>query len=164
MKNQEAVHFFESEEIFEKAKNIFNRKKEEIEKMIEDADVQHVGSCAIPGAVGKFDVDVQVRISKDSFDKSVEVLYKQYNRKHPELWNGEMAIFEQEDEVQIDIVLTVIDSKYDDYYKVRDYLINNPEKLEEYNELKRSFEGELYSEYRKAKAEFLGSNGDVKFL
>jgi GrpB-like predicted nucleotidyltransferase (UPF0157 family) len=130
-----------------------------------NVDIQHVGSCAIPGAIGKFDVDIQIRVSKNDFASALEILKEKYIAKHLELWTDEFAIFLNPDpSVDIDYLLTVFDSRYDDFYRTRDYLISHPEKLREYNELKMKFEGKLYHEYRKAKQKFLGSNGNVPFL
>lgn len=164
MKDTEIMHFYESDEVFEKADEIFNKKKKEILSILNSANIQHVGSCAVPGAVAKFDVDIQVRVDKNEFKNALDLLSKKYKEKHPEIWSDGFAVFNDNDDCSIDIVLTEIDCKYDDFYKVRDFLINNPQKLEEYNNLKRSFEGKPKSEYKKAKADFLGGNGKVKFL
>jgi GrpB-like predicted nucleotidyltransferase (UPF0157 family) len=61
-------------------------------------------------------------------------------------------------------MVTVMYSDYDDFYRLRDYFIENPDVLKEYNDLKRKFEGKTYADYRKAKDEFLGGNGRVRFL
>jgi GrpB-like predicted nucleotidyltransferase (UPF0157 family) len=61
-------------------------------------------------------------------------------------------------------MVTVVGSKYDDLYMTRDALATNEQLKKEYNELKRQFEGKPYSEYKKAKMAFLGSNGNVRFL
>jgi len=164
MDKQKIVHFFKSEEVFEKANLIFNSEKQEIQKFLKNADIQHVGSCSIPGAISKFDVDIQVRVEKKSFEEALNFLSKKYREKHPEIWRDGFAAFNTKKECSIDIVLTSVDSKYDDFYKVRDFLINNPEKLKEYNALKMSFEGKPLADYKKSKAEFLGGNGTVKFL
>ena len=42
--------------------------------------------------------------------------------------------------------------------------MSNPKMLSQYNELKKSYDGKPYGEYRKAKGEFLGGNGSVRFL
>lgn len=165
MKDTDPVHFFSSEEMLPKARKVFIREKELLEKILPLCDIQHVGSCAVPGAIGKFDVDIQIRVDKGVFKKVLETMKDNLKEKHPEMWTDEFAIFKKEtEECPIDYCLTVIDSKNDDYYKVRDYFISHPDFLEEYNSMKRSFEGKPYSEYRKAKQSFLGGNGSVWFL
>ncbi len=91
-------------------------------------------------------------------------MQKNYTTKHPELWKESLAMFSNHQEYLIDLIVTIIDSKYDDYYRVRDAFIGDPELLAEYNNLKRQYEGKLYAEYREAKMNFLGGNGKVKFL
>jgi GrpB-like predicted nucleotidyltransferase (UPF0157 family) len=167
MKDLDIVHFYPSEEIFDKAVDIFEEEKKFLGSIIPNADIQHVGSCAIPGAIGKFDVDIQIRLKHEDFSEAVRILREHYPAKHEEkLWNENLAIFKSKDSAQYDIdyVVTVIGSKSDDYYRVRDFLIANPEKLKEYNEMKMKYEGKPYHEYRTAKAEFLGGNGTVRFL
>lgn len=161
----EIVHFYPSEEIFEKANSIFEQYREKLAAIIPaPCDIQHVGSCAVPGAIGKFDVDIQIRIDEAHFEKAKEVLIQHFTSKHPELWKDTSAIFVDQGECQVDIILTVIDSAHDDYWKVRDFLINNPAMLEKYNTLKMQFEGKPYKEYRAAKSQFFGKNGEVNFL
>jgi GrpB-like predicted nucleotidyltransferase (UPF0157 family) len=164
MNPEDIVHFLPSEELFQKSQSVFNLQKEELENILPQVDIQQVGSCAIPGAIGKFDVDVQIRVRPDQFKEVVGILHQHYEPKHPEIWTDEFVAFSNNKEYLIDLVVTVIDSNKDDFYRVRDALIANPELLEEYNTLKRSFEGKPYAEYSKAKKEFLGGNGKVRFL
>ena len=167
MKDFDLVHFYPTEEIFEKAKAIFESEKTHLKELIPEADIQQVGSSAIPGALGKFDIDIQIRISGELF-KSVEVIMQQYyQEKHKErLWNEDLMVFlsKEENSEKIDYMVTVIDSPYDDYYRVRDYFINNPEALADYNAFKMHYEGKPYHEYRTAKGAYLGGNGSVRFL
>jgi GrpB-like predicted nucleotidyltransferase (UPF0157 family) len=161
MQDSDPVHFFESEEIFEKASSIFEQEKASLQVLLPDADIQHVGSCAISGALAKFDINIQIRVGDSEFQNCVEMMKSVYSEKHPELWNHSFAIFKKDN---IDYLLTLKNSKFDDFYRVRDYLIANPKILQEYNDLKRGYEGKPYSEYRKAKIAFLGGNGQIKFL
>jgi GrpB-like predicted nucleotidyltransferase (UPF0157 family) len=129
-----------------------------------EADIQHVGSCAVPGALAKFDIDIQIRVKSAHFNKVVGVMENNFFLKHQELWTDEFAIFKKNSEPPFDYMVTVIDSRYDDFFKVRDFFLANPEMLQEYNKLKKECEGKIYSEYRDAKKAFLGGNGKVRFL
>lgn len=167
MIDSEPVHFYKSEEIFDKAAEIFEREKKILQEMIPHADIQHVGSCAIPDAMGKFDVDIQIRVLPQYFHAASAALEQYACAKHAAIWTSDFAVLFKENPdpaVQIDYMLTVIGSRRDDFYRTRDYLINHPEKLREYNELKMKFEGRPYHEYRSAKKDFFGGNGTVKFL
>jgi GrpB-like predicted nucleotidyltransferase (UPF0157 family) len=164
--DSEPVYFLSPEEIRDKADAIFQAKKKEILSHLSgiDVDIQHVGSCAIPGAWGKFDIDIQIRVTADVFEQVSSIVKQVYDHKHPEIWTDEFVAFCDNKEYLIDIMVTVIDSRYDDFYRVRDYLTKHPEALEKYNNLKKQYNGKPYGEYRKAKKEFLGSNGNVPFL
>jgi GrpB-like predicted nucleotidyltransferase (UPF0157 family) len=165
MKDTDLVHFLPSEEIFEKALKIFNEQKKILEGILPNVDIQQIGSSSVPGAIGKFDVDIQIRVTPEQFPVVSEIMTKNFIEKHKErLWTNELAVFKSEGDDLIDYVITVIGAKCDDYYRVRDFLISNPDMLNKYNELKRSYEGKPYSEYRQAKGEFLGGNGSVRFL
>lgn len=167
MKDHEIVHFYHSSEIFDRAAKIFESERKVLEKIFPFADIQHVGSCAIPGAMGKFDIDIQIRITRQQFESTIEEMQKYYVAKHRDwLWNNNFAIFRSPDDVveDIDYLITVIDAPEDDFYKTRDYFITHPEALEEYNNLKLQYEGRPYFEYRIAKQKFLGGNGSVRFL
>lgn len=165
MTDSDIVHFYPSSEIFGKAAEIFDSEKEVLQKLVPTADIQHIGSCAVPDAMGKFDIDIQIRIPKEIFRNAVETLIGFYPVKHPNLWTDEFALFKNKEssDVDIDYMVTVFDTYLDSYYKLRDFLIANPDILQKYNELKLQYEGKTYEEYRKAKREFLGSYESPSF-
>ncbi|MDM5248534.1 GrpB family protein [Lysinibacillus sp. G4S2] len=49
-------------------------------ELLPEADIQHVGSSAIPNSVTKGDLDIQVRVSTEQFSKAVELLSNVYER------------------------------------------------------------------------------------
>lgn len=164
MNPEEIVHFLPSEELFEKAAIVFEAQKKELEGMLPSVDIQQVGSCAVPGMIGKFDVDVQIRVALEQFQEVVEKMHQHYMPKHPEIWTDSFVAFSNNKEYFIDLVVTIIGTKHDDFYRVRDALIADEKLREEYTALKKSFEGKTYAEYSKAKRDFLGGNGKVRFL
>jgi GrpB-like predicted nucleotidyltransferase (UPF0157 family) len=70
----EIVRFFNSEEVFRTAEKTFNEQRIIISKQIPEADIQHVGSTAVPGSLTKGDLDIQVRISQFLFQDAVQIL------------------------------------------------------------------------------------------
>lgn len=164
MESEQIIHFLPSEQIFKKAKMVFKKQKRELEMLSPEADIQHVGSCSVPGAIGKFDIDIQVRVTTEMFNSTVTLMMKHYQPKHPEIWTEEFAVFSNDKNQPIDIIVTIIGSKKDDFYRVRDTLIANKKLLEEYNNFKKNYEGKTYGEYREAKNNFFGGNGNVWFL
>jgi len=160
------IHFIPSEQIAVKAKELFAEERAKILGMCPGVLVEHVGSSAIPGALTLGDLDIQVRVSLESFAHSVTALEGLYHRNRPELWTSEFALFHRKEHpvMPMSIVLTVIDSPYDDFYKTRDYLMQNGVALDEYNALKRQYEGKSQDEYRSAKMAFFGPNGNNRLL
>lgn len=157
--------FFPYKEIAKRAKTLFKREKLKLEKIMPWTYIEHVGSTAIPGPMTKKDVDIQIRVKAKNFERAKKVLRIFYKEHHKEIWNQNFAIFtKSDDEFTIDLMLTVKDSTHDDFYKTRDYLIENPRKLAEYNELKMNHAGKDYQEYIKAKQNFFGGNGQIDFL
>lgn len=165
MNPDDIVHFLPSEVIYPKSVKIFNEQRILLLNLLgKGIDIQHVGSGAVPKMIGKMDTDIQIRVPRDQFTNVVRVMSNHFQIKHPQIWTEDFAAFSNNTDNLIDLVVTVINSRYDDFYRVRDALIENPELLQKYNELKESYEGKLYSEYRKAKSEFLGGNGQINFL
>ena len=150
----------ENQDIFSIAEKLFLQQKELILALIPSAQIEHVGSSSIKGATNIGDLDIQVRITQENFEQAERVLQSLYTVHHPELRNDQFAIFKSEKhELPIGVMLTVIDSKYDEFHRLRDLFINNSELLARYNELKKSYEGKPVQEYKKAKREFFGPNG-----
>lgn len=161
MKDFEIVHFYPPEEIFDSAATIFEKEKAFLETLFSDTDIQHVGSAAVPGAWGKFDVDIQIRVTQEQFPLVRDALLQVLPQKHPHIWDDQFALFSHRPEspIEVDYIVNVIGDYRDDYSKIRDSLITNPELLKEYNDLKKSFEGKLFHEYRTAKKAFMRSHG-----
>lgn len=165
MNPEDIVHFYPSKDLFHKAATVFEEQKKMLETILPvGIDIQHVGGCSVPGLMGKFDVDLQIRPTADQFEQVVELMKMVYTPNHPELWTDSFAIFSNYQEFFVDLMVTTKDGPYDDFYKVRDSLKANPKLVEEFNALKMQYEGRPYAEYREAKNAFFGGNGHVKFL
>lgn len=70
----ESVHFMPEEEFRQKVERLFQDQKEKIQSLLPDADVQHIGSTAIPNSITKGDLDIQVRIPVEGFSMAVTTL------------------------------------------------------------------------------------------
>ncbi len=151
------TNFLPSEEIFHLAKRIAKKEKALLDATIGKLakSIEQVGSSAIPGAVGKMDVDFAVRVERKNFEKVVDSLLSMYTPwKKNTLWNKDFAVFSSTKECPIDVMVVVIDTPYDYFHTVRDYLRDNPSILKEYNTLKKQHQGSSYEDYRSAKNAF----------
>lgn len=123
------------------------------------AEVHHVGATAIPGAVTKGDLDVLIRVDGHDFHEAVEKLRSTFCVKQPENWDPCFASFGTDTEfrMQVGVQLVVRDSEADFFLFVRDYLIEHPQALQEYYELKlKSLDGGSEG-YWSAKDRFLSA-------
>ncbi len=161
------MRFVPVEEIQETADTEFERYRELLLELLPGANVQHVGSTAVPGSITKGDLDIQVSVSGGDFENAKAVLRSRFNPRHENtIWTDGFASFEDHANpaIPVGIQLTVVGSAYDDFANVRDVLRSNRELLERYNALKRRFEGKSEAEYKKAKRELFGPNGQTKIL
>lgn len=151
----ELVHFLDNSLFYENAEKTFLAHKKIMKESLPEADVQHVGSTAIPNSLTKGDLDIQVRVMSGQFLKAVEVLSVLYELNEGSIKTDRFRAFKDDSTVPpLGVQLTVISSEYDFFWKFRDVLLRNDCYREEYDDLKRKYEGKCMDEYRKAKNDF----------
>lgn len=150
------VYFKPASNFLEVANQIFGEQKLRIIQLLSHVDVQHIGGTSIPNSITKGDLDLVVRIPKEEFKHSIEKLKSIYNINQPENWSDNFASFKDEKNLGIDFgaQLVIKDSKSDDFVRLRDILLENPELVEELNKLKMKYNGKSMDTYRKEKADF----------
>ncbi len=74
-----------------------------------------------------------------------------------------MAIFKEKnippDLESVDIMLVIKNSRFDEYHVFREILEKDECVRQDYNLLKKEYQGKTYREYRKEKSEFWGGHG-----
>jgi len=150
------VHFHPVSDFLEQANKIFKEQKVRIAQLLPYADIQHIGSTSIPNSLTKGDLDVVVRIPSSEFKHSIEELKFIYDINQPKNWSNTFASFKDDKKLGIDFGAQVVvkDTKSDDFTKLRDILLSNPDLVEEFNIIKEKYEGKSMDEYRKEKADF----------
>ena len=150
------VSFKPTADIIESANKLFEEQQNRIKKRLPYADVQHIGSTAIPNSVTKGDVDIVVRVSSEEFAEARGALMTLYKINQKGNWTDIFASFKDDKSFSADlgVQLVVENSKSDDFVKIRDAIRENPDMLKEYNEMKQRFENKDMEEYRKEKAKF----------
>lgn len=152
----ERVHFAAEEDFREAAGQLFARVQARLRVLLPSSDIQHVGSTAVPGSLTKGDLDLQVRVTSDEYPAAREVLAKVYRINKGGFASLDATSFEGETtQPSLGLHLTVIDGSADIQWKFRDLLIASPALREEYDQLKRRFEGEPMAKYREAKTTFI---------
>lgn len=117
--------------------------------------VHEVGSTAIPGVVGKQDLDFLVRVPASDFISTRATLDQQFTRDPDQLANSVYQGYKVESELDVAIQLTVEGGPHDTFLSFVDRLRDSALLRVEYNKLKLSFNGRPMAEYRAAKQAFI---------
>ncbi len=150
-----SLTFRPSSEFGERADRLFAEQRHRILAVVPDADVQHVGSTAVPGSLTKGDLDMNVRVEARWFSGAVAELGKLYEINQPHNWTEAFASFKDDASFDLDlgVQLTVIGSQDDHFVRLRDLLNDNPGLVVKINELKEKHQGGNMESYRADKAE-----------
>ena len=122
------------------------------------AEIEHVGSTSIPGALTKGDLDLLVRVAPSGFRAAVRALRELYAVHQAENWTPTYASFSDPEshDPPVGVQLVVGGSADDDLFgPFRRAMTSEPALLASYNELKRRYDGSDYDTYTDAKAEFI---------
>jgi GrpB-like predicted nucleotidyltransferase (UPF0157 family) len=136
----------------------FAQHRERIAERLPAAEIEHVGSTSIPGALTKGDLDLLVRVDAAGFEPAVRVLRTLYAVHQPDNWTPTYASFSDADahDPPVGVQLVVAGSADDALFgPFRRAMIADPELLAAYNDLKRRFDGSDYDAYTDAKAQFI---------
>jgi GrpB-like predicted nucleotidyltransferase (UPF0157 family) len=145
-------------ELAEAAFAAFDRHREQVLRLLPDAEVEHVGATSVPGALTKGDLDVLVRVHASEFARAVAVLRNAYAIHQPHNWTPTLASFHDpaSSAPPVGVQLVVARSASDALFgPFRDALIADPALLAEYNELKLRLDGESYERYTTTKGAFV---------
>ena len=136
-------------------KRMLTKYTVQIQEAVPAADIYHVGSTAIDHAITKGDIDLQVRVKQEHFQSVKRALLNLYQLNTGSSQTSFFSAFECQDELEIGIQLTVIDSEVDHFWQLTDYLKKNPDIQAKYNKLKLEYEGRLMDKYRERKSLFI---------
>jgi GrpB-like predicted nucleotidyltransferase (UPF0157 family) len=129
-----------------------------IARLLPKAELVHVGSTAVPGALTKGDVDLMVRVPADALEPAVRALASAYSVHQPENWTPTYASFidPKATDPPVGVQLVVAGSKDEALFEpFVAALRGDPALLAEYNALKRRLDGSDYERYTREKGEFI---------
>lgn len=136
----------------------FSAHSTQIAAALPAAEIEHVGSTAIPGALTKGDLDLLVRVPTEQFATAVATLRGLYAVHQPENWTPTYASFvdPRSCDPPVGVQLAVAGSADDALFApFRDALIADPALLAQYNALKLSLEGADVEHYTDVKGAFV---------
>lgn len=121
------------------------------------AQVEHVGSSAIPGAISKGDIDVCVIVEADQHQEAISMLQQMGYTVKPDTLRTPALCMLQSPRTDVDLALQVIakGSKFEFFMTFRDALRNDPSLVQKYNELKLRHQMLGVTQYRAAKGKFI---------
>ena len=119
------------------------------------ADVLEVGSTAIPGVVGKGDIDLLARCDAVDFERMTTALDRVLVWNPDQLCTPEYRGYTCPSPLDLAVQATVRGGPYDDFEPFLDALRADATLVDAYNELKRRFDGQPMDVYREAKAAFI---------
>jgi GrpB-like predicted nucleotidyltransferase (UPF0157 family) len=128
----------ETRAIVSQVERLLARLWPQLRRLLPTAEIEHIGATAIPGSITKGDVDVMVRVVPAAFRAAADVLGTHFAIKQPENWTPDFASFGDDTgcELPLGIQLVAKDSEADQFVFLRDYFIENPAALADYNRLK----------------------------
>ncbi len=143
--------------------SLFSKEKERIvSRLPREASIEHVGSTAIPGLGGKGIIDIAVAVDKFDMDSAKDALQELGYEFRPQFSTPDRFYFviylpdPEEASRRYHIHLTYPESQeWKELIGFRDYLLSNPEAIQEYAELKKkaALEADQDGEkYRKMKS------------
>jgi GrpB-like predicted nucleotidyltransferase (UPF0157 family) len=140
----------------EQAELAFQTHAARLREMLPYAQIEHVGSTSIPGALGKGDLDIVVCVDDVRFEAADAALAQRFERNTKSIRDGNFSSFKDDSlSPPLGIQLVVRGSEYDNFLKFRDALRTSPRLLEQFNALKQEWHGAAMSDYRSAKSAFI---------
>lgn len=117
--------------------------------------VFEVGSTAVDGILGKQDLDFLVRVPKEHFASTPLLLDENFAR-NPQQFSSEIYQgYIVDSELDVAIQLTIEGGPQDTFLDFLNLLRSNPELRDQYNQLKKIYDGKPMDIYRDAKRAFI---------
>lgn len=151
------VNFLKSEEYQPLANRVYSELKEKLGFDLPAAQIEHIGSSAIPGCLSKGDLDIYVAVPALDFSNAIKKIeslgfnVKQNTERTEELCPFEGSGFP----LDVGLQLVARGSKFEFFLTFRDVLLNDERLRDEYNRLKQRCSGFEADEYRKVKSAFI---------
>ena len=142
---------------------MFEEEKERLNNIFNNSfPIEHVGSTAVKGLKAKPIIDIAIGLTSfNELDKYKEELSKYYTIKENNEHNEVLLIKEHNEETFVLIhIMLKNDKRYQNMIKFRDILINHPDILKEYEQLKERLASKYTSDrkkYTESKNEYIQS-------
>lgn len=148
------MKFYEQDEYQEKCSALFLKIKSEISAVLPSAQIEHVGSSSVPGAISKGDLDIYVGVDPQAHEGAVLALIDcGYREKLDTLRTPELCMLVAQEDIALQVVAA--GSQYEFFIRFRDLLRSKPDLVKQYNDLKLSCTDFSVEQYRAIKSRFI---------
>jgi GrpB-like predicted nucleotidyltransferase (UPF0157 family) len=152
----ERVTFSREESFRQVVEQVFVEQFRRLRELLPDAQVEHVGSTAVPGSVTKGDLDICVIVEREQFPLADALLDRQFGRNFGSDCTRDFSAFvDGGASVPVGIQLVVRGSELDCFVRWRDLLRSNLQLRQAYDDLKRRYDHLPMEEYQAAKSRFI---------
>ena len=130
--------------------------RRELEVVAPGVEVEHIGATSMRDGITKGDVDVNLRVAPERFDRLVAALSARFEVAQPQNWSGTYASFSDTRRgLPLGIQVTMAGSEDDFLVELRDRMSEDPDLRRRYDEVKRANAPAGRDAYWQAKNEFL---------
>lgn len=159
MDNEPPFLLVETETARAKAQLLFERVYTALDPLLPTgSEIRHIGATAVPGCLTKGDLDIVVRVPKQAFCDANDLLASRFQRNSGSIKTDSFSAFEDATgDPHLGIQLTAIGGPHDFFHVFVEALCRSQELVDQYNQLKRSFDGIDMATYRLAKDAFVES-------
>ena len=151
------MKFFKPDEYLAEVLSAYQLVQARVLQAVPFAEIEHIGSSAIHGAISKGDLDILARVPAARFTEALEIIQTlDFSIKEGTLRTESLCMLETS-RYGIDVAIQLIEqgSEFEGFVVFRDRLNANPDLVEEYNDLKRRATGLSPTDYRAIKSKFI---------
>jgi GrpB-like predicted nucleotidyltransferase (UPF0157 family) len=151
------MKFYEPQHYQPKVQIIFNQLKHDLEQLLKETRIEHIGSSAIARAISKGDLDVFVGVSLENFERSLKTIKEIGFIEKIGTLRTESLCMLVTDKYQHDVAIQLVvnGSEFEDFIRFRNILNQRPNLVTEYNVLKQESEEMEPDVYRSRKSLFI---------
>ncbi|MBN6522903.1 GrpB family protein [Acinetobacter pittii] len=148
--------FLEPEQYQQRCAQLFNSYQKDISTLLPFAQIEHVGSSAIPNAISKGDLDIYIEVMSEQFEFAIEQLKTlNFIEKQNTLRTHELCMLESLNDDDVAFQIVVSGSIFTFFLAFKNKLIDSPTLVNEYNQLKLQCSHLDPDQYRAVKSDFI---------
>ncbi|MCG7490239.1 GrpB family protein [Vibrio sp. Of14-4] len=151
------MKFYRADEYQISCEVLYREYELKIAALLPDAVIEHIGSSSIPNAISKGDLDILVGVNASELEKAVTRLTTLgFKEKLDTLRTPQLCMLESRSGEDVAFQVVANGPEFDFFVEFRNKLREDPDLVQEYNELKLLCTGWPADDYRRKKSAFIG--------